>query len=120
MLPLDADKITGLFAAEGSSKHPTAVLRETWALLWARTASRSTLSSPPVSAQESSSTGWPNATHLTGGHQLTWEYARQVDGRTDVESTDIVHGFSAHHLVCWGWGGLKKLHTAANNTPPTG
>ncbi|MET7313280.1 MULTISPECIES: hypothetical protein [unclassified Streptomyces] len=103
MLPLDADKITGLFAAEGSSKHPTAVLRETWALLWARTG-----------------TGWPNATHLTSGHQLTWEYARQVDGRTDVESTDIVHGFSAHHLVCWGWGGLKKLHTAANNTPPTG
>ncbi|MFF0291505.1 hypothetical protein [Streptomyces sp. NPDC005262] len=51
---------------------------------------------------------------------MTWEYARQADGRTDVESKDIVHGFSAHHLVRWGWGDFKKLHAAANNTPPTG
>jgi hypothetical protein len=50
---------------------------------------------------------------------LTREYTRQADGRTDIESKDIVHGFSAHHLVCWGCGAFKKLHAAANNTPPT-
>ncbi|MCX4580532.1 hypothetical protein OHB41_46775 [Streptomyces sp. NBC_01571] len=37
-----------------------------------------------------------------------------------VESTDIVHGFSARHLVCWGWGGFRKLRAAADNSPPTG
>lgn len=37
-----------------------------------------------------------------------------------VESMDIVDGLIARHLVCWGWVGFKKLHAAANNTPPAG
>ncbi|WP_218825780.1 ketosteroid isomerase family protein [Streptosporangium subroseum] len=49
--------------------------------------------------------------------------APDTDGRTDptsssawTSSTDS----SRVHLVCWGWVGFKKLHAAANNTPPTG
>jgi hypothetical protein len=52
---------------------------------------------------------------------LIWEYPRQTPTGEQthlVESMDIVDGLIARHLVCWGWVGFKKLHAAANNTPP--
>ncbi|MDU9001849.1 hypothetical protein [Streptomyces mirabilis] len=54
---------------------------------------------------------------------MTWEYPRQTPTGEQprlVESTDIVDGLIARHLVCWGWVGFKKLRAAANNTPPAG
>jgi hypothetical protein len=54
---------------------------------------------------------------------LIWEYPRQTPTGEQthlVESMDIVDGLIARHLVCWGWVRFKKLHAAANNTPPTG
>jgi steroid delta-isomerase len=79
--------------------------------------------SRPVAAKESSRTGWLTGTYLTDGHQLIWEYPRQTPTGEQthlVECMDIVDGLIARHLVCWGWVGFKKLHAAANNTPPTG
>jgi hypothetical protein len=54
---------------------------------------------------------------------LIWEYPRQTPTGEQthlVECMDIVDGLIARHLVCWGWVGFKKLHAAADNTPPTG
>jgi steroid Delta-isomerase len=83
----------------------------------------SPIPSRPVAAKESSRTGWLTGTYLTDGHQLIWEYPRQTPTGEQthlVECMDIVDGLIARHLVCWGWVGFKKLHAAANNTPPTG
>jgi hypothetical protein len=80
-------------------------------------------SSPRVAAKGASRTGWRTGAYLTDGHQLTWEYPRQTPTGEQtrlVESTDIVDGLIARHLVCWGWVGFKKLRAAANNTPPAG
>lgn len=96
-----ADEIADLCAADGVIETPTAMLHETRELSWAsRAASRATLFSPPVAAKEPSSTGWPDATRLADGHQPTWQYPHQADGRTGPRRR--VHGLSTQHLVCSG------------------